>query len=131
MDEDYEDEGARSFTRALEMVADGDLVIDASAELFELNQALRREARIRRVAVKGTFTLKLQLVVEPNGPVEIHPSITTKRADRKTARGLLWLTPGGNLTAENPRQQNLPLREVAMGDDEPRDVGSDRNVREV
>ncbi|GAB5547783.1 MAG: hypothetical protein SangKO_075430 [Sandaracinaceae bacterium] len=94
MNEDHEDEGARSFTRALEMIADGDLVIDASAELFELNQALRREARIRRGAVKGTFTLKLQVVVEPNGPVEIHPSITTKRADRKTARGLLWMTPG-------------------------------------
>ena len=30
---------------------------------------------------------------------------------------MMHLTPGGNLTAENPRQAKLPLREVTLDDD--------------
>lgn len=121
-DDDGVEEGARSFTRQLEMIADGDLVFDASAELNKLLRDLAAEARVRHGAVTGTFTLKLNFTVEPHGPVEIKPAITTKAADRRLAKGLLWLTPGANLTAANPRQQTLPLREVPKGK-APRDVG--------
>lgn len=131
MSREHEEEGARSFTRALEMIADGDLVVDASAELHELLRDLRREADLRGSDVVGTFTMKLQLRVERHGPVEIRPTITTKRADRKLARGLLFLTPGANLTAQNPRQQNLPLHEVRMDDDDAHDVGATGTPREV
>lgn len=123
-------EGARSFTRALEMIADGDLVFDASAELHELLEALRKEALERRREVTGTFTLKLGFRVEPGGVVEVRPAIQTKRADRKLARGLLYLTAGANLTPENPRQQRLALHEVEMDDDDAHDVG-ENSAKEV
>lgn len=105
-------EGPRSFARALEMIADGELIHDASAELQALLKRLRSEAEHRHQAVKGRLTLTLTLNVEPHGLVDIRPALTTKAADRKLARGTLWLTPHANLTPNNPRQQALPLREV-------------------
>ena len=117
MDENDTDEGPRSFTRQLEQISNGDLVAAASSEMHELLKAIKNEALLRRRAVKGAFTLKLTFSVEPNGIVDINPSIQTKRADRKLARGMMHLTPGGNLTAENPRQAKLPLREVTLDDD--------------
>ena len=122
--EEPKTEGPRSFTRALEMIAQGDLVHDASEQLHRLLRDVRDEAQARGRAAKGSMTLKLTLSVEPHGIVEITPSISTKTADRKLARGLLYLTPGANLTPENQRQTSLPLREVSMVD-EPVDVAAE------
>jgi len=128
---EMEDEGPRSFTRALDAIGDGDFVLEASEDLHRLLQDLRDEARRRHGTAKGTFTLKLTLGVEWNGPVEVKPAITTKADQRKLSKGHLWLTPGGNLTASNPRQQKLALREVGSGRP-PRDVGTDNHeAREV
>lgn len=131
MQEDETEEGARSFTRQLELIADGDLVYDASEALNKLLRSILEEARVRHSAATGTFTLKLNFQVEPHGQVEIKPSITTKAAERRLTKGHLWMTPGANLSAANPRQQTLPLREVPKTK-APRDVGrSNEDVKEV
>lgn len=133
MSNEHEEEGTRSFTRALDAIADGDLVIDAGEELHKLLRQLRAEGDRRHGDVKGTFTLKLAITVERGGVVEIRPTITAKASDRKLSRGTLWMTPGGNLTPENPRQQKLGLREVTASVGKTRDVNDNDSVeaREV
>lgn len=128
MSQEEQEEGARSFTRALEAIGGGDLVSDASVALNKLLREVREEVRARGSSAKGSFTLKLAIEVEPNGTVEIKPTIQAKTAERKLARGILYLTPGANLSAKNPRQLEMGLREVPMVNDEARDVGARRTA---
>lgn len=116
-----EDEGARSFTRSLEMVAEGELVSEASDELHRLISALQDEALNAGLPAKGEFALKLKIVVEPNGVAAIAYDVKIKEPEPRRPRGHLFVTKGGNLTAHNPKQQKLPLHEVTIG----------RDVREV
>lgn len=129
-----EDEGPRSFTRFLERVDDGQGVIELSAAQHKLMKDIREVARGSSNAVKGALTLKLTYAADPNGTVDVHYDITVKGPKRKLGRSVFFLTPGANLTVENPRQLGLglPVREVprteAIYDVDP---DNDVPVREV
>ena len=107
-----EEEGARSFCRTLEQIDDGQGVIDMSVELQVLLTNLLKHARNTNQDAKGSYTLKLQFNVEPNSIVNVGYEVGVKTPKRKTGKTTVWVTNGGNLVAENPRQQKLPLREV-------------------
>lgn len=130
-DDDEDGEGARSFTRALEMVSDGDLVREASNALRDLLLVMQHEAKETSADAKGELVLKLKIEVEPSGIATITPDIKVKEPVPKRAKGHLWLTKGGNLTPHNPRQQKLPLREVGGEERETREVEDKREMREV
>lgn len=126
-----ENEGARSFTRALEMVADGRLATEASQALNEHLSKLAAIADDRCDTAKGELTLKLKLAVEPTGAVSIVYELKTKEPTPIRPKGHLWLTPGNNLTPHNPRQQALPLHEVKSDAGPARDIETNTKVREV
>jgi hypothetical protein len=109
---DENDEGPRSFTRALEMISEGSLVREASRQLHELLKTLQAEVRDTDLDAKGELTLTLKVTVEVDGIVRIDPVIKTKEPAPRLVKGTLWITKGGNLTPHNPRQQSLPLHEV-------------------
>jgi hypothetical protein len=107
-----QDEGARSFARTLEQVDDGHGVVDMSIELQKLMQNLLEHAQRTQSDAKGVYSLKLGFSVAPNGITNIGYEVSVKTPKRKTGKTTMWLTAGGNLSVSNPRQQNLPLREV-------------------
>ena len=106
------EEGPRSFARFLEQVADGQAQLDLSDELYRLCLRLREEALAQTSAVTGELDLKLTIRVEPTGIVAIAYGIKRKEPAPKRPGSIMWLTEGGNLTPQNPRQQTLPLVDV-------------------
>lgn len=107
------EEGARSFTRALEMLSEGRTVVKLSEELQSMVAALRDEAMARRTQATGELTLKLKVTVEEDGTATVVPESKLTLPKPRTEKTILWLTKGANLTPQNPRQQSLPLREVS------------------
>lgn len=115
IDEETE-EGARSFAHVVLTLCEGDLNTAASQELHDMLLHLRSEAVARNKTVKGEFTLKFVVEVTEDDVVGIAHSIKVKVPEPKRRTAHMWLSPGGNLTPENPRQQMLPgLREVPAG----------------
>jgi len=129
--EDEGDEGARSFARLIEQVADGDAQRALSDELHALCTRLREEAQARGTDVGGELTLTLKLKVEPSDVVGVSYEIKSKLPGPRRSKGVMWLTKGGNLTPSNPRQQRLPLKEVGGAEREVRDVAQTTTVKEL
>jgi hypothetical protein len=123
------DEGPRSFARFVEQAADGAVHAEVSAELHQLVTKLQDESLTRDAVVSGELSLKLSFKAQPNGVVHLGYEIKRKDPKRKTTTGIMWITPGGNLSVTNPRQTELPiLREVAGGARDARDVGQARGA---
>lgn len=113
-------EGARSFTRFLEQVADGDLHNEASEKLCALVAAMQVQARAQGKA-GGEFSLKLRFKCEGNVVATAY-EIGVKEPRPRRPGTVFFATRGGNLTVDNPRQRKLPLQEVKPPADEPREL---------
>lgn len=119
------DEGARSATRFLEQIADGQCNADLSHALHKLALKLGAECRQRNDKVTGEVSLRLKITAEPSGVVAVHYEVGAKEPKSRTSGSVFWLTKGGNFTADNPRQTSLPgIREVKIVDDV-REVAND------
>lgn len=119
-----QDEGARSATRFIEHVADGQCAADLSHALHKLGLTLKAEAKQRADKVSGEITLRLKFVLEPSGIAGVGYEINSKQPKPKTSGSVFWLTPGGNFTVENPRQTTIPgIRDVSKRNDEVRELG--------
>lgn len=127
IDEENE-EGPRSFAHQIGTMCEGEVNLACSTELHDLLLHLRHEAQARCKKVKGTFKLELTIEVTDDDIVGIAHSIKVKAPEPRRRAAIMWLSPGGNLTPENPRQQTLPgLREVPGGRNEsPREVAPGR-----
>lgn len=111
-----DDEGPRSFTHFLEHLGGGDARRELSEELHELGKRLAHETAARDRNATGEITLKIKLKADKSGLVSTTYEIKRKDPSRTATPGVVWLTRGGNLSPENPRQSDLPgLREVPAG----------------
>lgn len=108
-------EGPRSFARFLEGLGDGDAVNELSEQLFELTGKLQDEALARGDKVAGMLTFKLAISADPRGNVGMVYDVEIKKPKPKRVPAIGWLTKGGNVTFEHPKQIKLPLREVSAG----------------
>ena len=124
-------EGPRGFAVLLQQVDEGQLHTDASKELHRVTKELLEWARTYQRDAKGSLTLTIGLNVDPSGVVDVVGDIKAKVPAPRRQRSTMWITKGGNLSAENPRQQKLPLREVPAATTTPRDVADDRAARSV
>jgi hypothetical protein len=104
------EEGPRGFGPFLSKLDEGQLIERLADELKDVTVALDRHAQSHGKA-KGTLSLTLSITIE-NGIATIIPAVATKLPKVPQGQSVMWITPGGNLTPENPRQQKLPLREV-------------------
>jgi len=126
------DEGPRSFSVFLQSLADGDAHGELGAELQSLVQAVRAQAEYRRKAVAGTLTFTLKVAGTETGMMTVGYEIKAKPPKLKTAESVFWTTKGGNLTPSNPKQPELPIRDVSAPAVTPKDVAEERPVaREV
>lgn len=117
------EEGPRSFGVMISGLADGRANAQISEELHELVKAGNAEALAREADVSGELTLKLKLKFTARGIVGLTYDVKTKKPSKRTASAHMFVTDGGNLSARDERQQELPgLREVPRERDELRDV---------
>lgn len=105
------EEGPRGFGPFLSRVDDGRVYDDLGEQLQKLMGELDQYAQSFGKA-KGELSIALKFSVEANGVVGVTAEIKAKSPKVTRPKSIFWLTKGNNLSAENPRQQKLPLREV-------------------
>lgn len=125
------EEGPRSFTVFLRDLAEGEAESELSYHLHELCKKLQEEAAARHDKAAGEIVLKIRLIADHKDNVVVAYSIDAKAPKRKTSAAVYWLTKGGNLTPENPRQQKLSFKDVSKAKQPPREVNVEREAREV
>jgi hypothetical protein len=112
-------EGARSFARALEGIGDGKCISEASEEFWALLRDIHTMAKSRGQdgEAAGALTLALKVSVNAKGEAEIGWDVTAKKPKKKRLTAVAWVTKGGNLTFEVPRQLGLPNVSLVNKDD--------------
>lgn len=116
------DEAPRGFAVALQQMDEGCFHAEISETLQKTLGELEQFAIKFGVDARGMLTLALALKVSPTGVVAVSGEIKTKVPKAPRASSVFWLSPGNNLSPENPRQQRLPLREVRGPAAAPREV---------
>jgi len=113
-DQKPKDVGARSFTHFLRQFADGQAHFELTEEMHALLVLLSHEANQRGQAgkAKGRLTLVVDFTVEANGVVGAKYQVNTKEPKPDRSDDVFWLTPGKNLSKDNPKQQTMFPTEV-------------------
>jgi hypothetical protein len=123
------EEGPRSFAVFLRKLGQGEAESSLSYELHELGKRLQEEAHARNEKVKGTLTLSLAFEAEPEEElVKVAYDVKAKPPKPRRAKGYFWLTKGGNLSTEQPKdtkQAAFPFRDVANDKGVPHDLPID------
>lgn len=122
--------GPKSFAVILGQCDDGQLLVELSTKLQTLNAALARHAEHFNTA-RGSLTLKLSLAVDSKGTTAIVADVAVKEPKTVRPGSIFWLDAANNLENKNPRQLEMPLRDV-NANRETRDVETDdRDVKGV
>lgn len=117
-----EQEGPRAFSVLLQAIADGELHLEAGKKTQALLKKLRDHAETNNSTASGKLTIELGFRIDARGVVTVGHSVEAVEPKTKRAPATMWLTKGGNLTPENPRQMSLGLRTVEGGKEEVRTV---------
>jgi hypothetical protein len=114
MNEETRTEGARSFAVFLQQLGDGECHRELTKEFHDLLILLSHEAQSRGNAgsAKGSITLKIDVTVEAKGVCGIKHQVTTREPKPERSDEVYWLTPGKNLSRDNPKQQDMFPKEV-------------------
>lgn len=120
--DEEKEEGPRSFARVLEQLGSGDALPDINESFHELLVALRTQAMAQQSDVKGKFVLGLGITVDEKGVVGIVYDVKVTEPKPRRPGSVFWITRGGNLTVENPRQVKLPLVDVKAPQGKPVDA---------
>lgn len=110
------DEASRSFPSLIAALEDGDLSNDLSDHVRDIVAALNDAAANQGGTPKGSLVLKLDFKLD-SGLIETKADVkvtTPKQVRRKT---VMYPTPGNHLSRKNPKQQELPFRDVNAGRD--------------
>lgn len=106
-------EGPRSFVNVLAKISDGELESEASYQLHELGKRLQELSLMTHGKAKGKVKLILNLTADPSGTVALSYQIDVTAPKMPTTPAIFWLTKGGNLTPQNPKQLEIGgLRDV-------------------
>jgi len=106
-----EDSGPRSLAVILGQINRGEFLAEANEELHELAKALEQHAAATAGKAKGTFTLKLTLTADGK-TCTISPEVIVKSPKPLRGNAVFWFDRNSNLADRDPRQMDLPLREV-------------------
>ncbi|MFI8372657.1 hypothetical protein ACIGCH_00935 [Pseudomonas helleri] len=102
---------SRPFIDTLRDIEAGGLLDELSETQHSLIDAIRLTGK------GGVLTIKLAYKPDGNGQMTIKADVKAKEPALSRGTSLFFLTPEGNLTRRDPRQQDLPLRTV--NDDKP------------
>ncbi len=108
------EEGPRNAAVLITQIDEGRLHAELSESIHDTVKRLYDHAvQHGGKDAKGTVTMSLSFAVSDRGFVGVCAEVATKLPKAPPSTSHFWITPGGNLTLDNPRQQKLPLREVA------------------
>ena len=102
----------RSFGTFMPHVDDGAFDVECTQQLTELLSALEEQALSTCREKSGSITVKLAFTVDEKGHATVHGDVGIKKPKPKRGGSHLWLLKG-KLSARNPRQVELPLRDVS------------------
>ena len=105
---------SRPFIDTLRDIEAGGLLDELSETQHSLIDAIRLTGK------GGELTIKLAYKPDGNGQMTIKADIKAKEPALSRGTSLFFLTPEGNLTRRDPRQQDLPLR--TANDDKPEEL---------
>jgi hypothetical protein len=103
-----------SFSQFLHTVADGDCHREATEQLREVAQSLRKIVQTTKGKIKAELKLVFKFTTDGGGVVDVDYDIERKEPKPLRLKSALWLTRQGNFTGEAPRQESLnltPLRD--------------------
>lgn len=113
--------GARSLAVLITELDAGQFHRDGSEDLYRLSRAIGALCDEGFDRVKGKLTLTLVFTGRRDGKMEILPDIKVTAPKKERVQTIRWLNKLGQLEKSDPRQQELPLRDVGGGK-KPRDV---------
>jgi hypothetical protein len=105
-------EGPRSAAVLLHEIGDGALLALLSNEIQTVVNACQDYALAEGAPGTGEITLKLAFKAEKNGTCAVRAEVKSKAPRAKLPPAAMWISKGGNLLVENPRQKNLEFRDV-------------------
>jgi hypothetical protein len=109
---------ARPITDTLRLLDEGAFIDRCSERMAKLVRAVEDTGKA------GKLVITLEVKRGTKGAMLIRPEVATKVPEAKPEPTMLWSTPEGNLTADNPKQQKLDLRQVAPDTSEPRSLAT-------
>lgn len=98
-----------SFVQFLHTVADGECQREATEQLHEVAQSLRRIVADTKGKIKAELTLKFVFSTDGGGVVDVDYDLTRKEPKPVRLKSALWLTGDGAFSGEAPRQESLNL----------------------
>lgn len=101
----------RNFATLLATLEDGALHDEATQKYRELVTALNDQYDDQRGKPKGKITIEIELQ-RVKDTVELFGKVTTTTPKRARERTILYPTRDGTLSPRNPRQMDLPFRDV-------------------
>ena len=103
---------ARNFGQLIAEHEEGRFHQHASDAMHDMLVKTEEAAGLRGGTAKCKMTVTFEFSMD-GGIVEATAEITTKVPKLKRGKSVFWLTPEGHLSRANPRQPELPLRDVA------------------
>jgi hypothetical protein len=103
-------ERPKPFNQILAQLEAGVLHEELSEKVRDLT-AWMSEFAAQRGSAKGSLTLRLDFAME-KGLVVIKGEVSAKTPKLDREQTVMWLTPGNNLSNENPKQQPLFPRKL-------------------
>jgi hypothetical protein len=97
---------ARQFADVLRDLGGGNTYDELTARLAEVVEAVTTTRKVGEISIK--------LKVKPNGDagVIVADEIKSKIPEQTRGDTVFFVTSGGSLVRQDPRQQDLPLRQV-------------------
>ena len=102
----------QQFAEVLGQCRDGTFHEDGADELAELVAAVVQNGK------PGTLQIALKVHPGPEGTVFMSVKINGKRPKAQTASTIFYITDDGSLSRRDPRQPELPFREVPRPNDD-------------
>lgn len=102
----------RNFAQLISVAEDGELNSDLDQEITDLVAALNDAGASRGGKAKGKITLSVELVLD-GGIISMTTDYVVKKPKIPRARSAFWTTPDNKLSRRNPKQSELPLRDVS------------------
>ncbi|GBQ69752.1 hypothetical protein AA103196_2300 [Ameyamaea chiangmaiensis NBRC 103196] len=111
----------RQFSQLVAVAEDGQLNDDLDQEVTDLVAILNDAAASRNGKAKGSITLKVDFALD-GGIITISTDYAVKKPKVARARSAFWATPDNKLSRRNPKQHELPLRDVSTSSNELRSL---------
>jgi len=101
----------RNFGTFVADVEDGELHTELTKAVREIVAELHNVAMDQGGSPKGALSITLGFKLD-RGVIEVESAVKTTLPKRRRQRSIFYATADNNLTRRNPRQAELPLRDV-------------------